>query len=341
MDLEGLILSVIKPSENDNANRVGAINELKGVIVSATDTRFSTISSGFSVNPYGSYVSNLYSKKSDLDISVDILGLGNQREALLVVMKALERTGIACNINFIPEARVPVLSYKSKRYNVSCDVTIDNLTAQIKSKILSKISTLDSRFQDLVLLVKEWAKMKNINDPKSGTLNSYSLCFLVIFHLQTCDPPILPPLCEIYKGNLCADLAGFGILRGVLPQAVRCKVEEICDRNIAKLKSQAYGSKNKSSLSQLLTSFIEKFSTIELHAEDYKICTHSGRWEIRKNPWRFRHHYSLFIEDPFHQSENTARAVGPTEFEKISQAFKMFEDRSIRSTLLSILALHS
>lgn len=32
--------------------------------------------------------------------------------------------------------------------------------------------------------VKEWAKVYNINNPKSGTLNSYSLCLLVVFHFQ-------------------------------------------------------------------------------------------------------------------------------------------------------------
>lgn len=32
--------------------------------------------------------------------------------------------------------------------------------------------------------VKEWAKAHHINDSKSGTLNSYSLSLLVIFHFQ-------------------------------------------------------------------------------------------------------------------------------------------------------------
>lgn len=36
----------------------------------------------------------------------------------------------------------------------------------------------------LFIQIKEWAKAQNINDPKKGTMNSYSLCLLVIFHLQ-------------------------------------------------------------------------------------------------------------------------------------------------------------
>lgn len=39
---------------------------------------------------------------------------------------------------------------------------------------------------------KEWAKAQNINDPKSGTLNSFSLCLLVIFHFQVLFPLVQP-----------------------------------------------------------------------------------------------------------------------------------------------------
>ncbi|KAG6468481.1 hypothetical protein ZIOFF_073169 [Zingiber officinale] len=35
-----------------------------------------------------------------------------------------------------------------------------------------------------LLKLKEWAKAQDINDPKSGSLSSYALCLLVIFHFQ-------------------------------------------------------------------------------------------------------------------------------------------------------------
>ena len=37
---------------------------------------------------------------------------------------------------------------------------------------------------NLSFQIKEWAKAQKINDPKSGSLNSYSLCLLVLFHFQ-------------------------------------------------------------------------------------------------------------------------------------------------------------
>ncbi|RVX13892.1 Protein HESO1 [Vitis vinifera] len=54
----------------------------------------------------------------------------------------------------------------------------------MKSKFLFWISGIDGRFRDLVLLVKEWARAHDINNSKTGTLNSYSLSLLVVFHLQ-------------------------------------------------------------------------------------------------------------------------------------------------------------
>ena len=114
-------------------------------------------------------------------------------------------------MQFIPHARVPVLQYVGNRFGIFCDIWIDNFVGRIKSKIFYWINTLDERFGDMVLLVwssysrvfaatvfvgnlnvqhhlsfqiKEWAKAQNINDPKSGSLNSYSLCLLVLFHFQ-------------------------------------------------------------------------------------------------------------------------------------------------------------
>ncbi|XP_074341396.1 protein HESO1-like [Apium graveolens] len=78
----------------------------------------------------------------------------------------------------------------------------------MKSKLLFWINDIDGRFRDMVLLVKEWAKAHDINDSKSGSLNSYSLSLLIIFHFQTCVPAILPPLKDIYPGNLSDDLKG-------------------------------------------------------------------------------------------------------------------------------------
>uniref|UniRef100_A0A2N9FE11 RING-type E3 ubiquitin transferase n=1 Tax=Fagus sylvatica TaxID=28930 RepID=A0A2N9FE11_FAGSY len=90
-------------------------------------------------------------------------------------------------VQLVPE-RVPILKCESSHNGFSCDISIDNLKGQMKSKLLLWISEIDGRFRDMVLLVKEWAKEHGINDSTSETFNSYSLTLLVIFHFQIEDP---------------------------------------------------------------------------------------------------------------------------------------------------------
>lgn len=87
------------------------------------------------------------------------------------------------------------------------------MTGLMKSKFMYWINEIDGRFRDIVLLVillpnkyllsllllfwwsslqffhlllqvKEWFKVHDINNPMNGSLNSYSLSLLVIFHFQ-------------------------------------------------------------------------------------------------------------------------------------------------------------
>lgn len=57
-------------------------------------------------------------------------------------------------LQFVSHARVPILKLESRYHqNVSCDISINNLSGQMKSKFLLWISLIDRRFRDMVLLV--------------------------------------------------------------------------------------------------------------------------------------------------------------------------------------------
>jgi DNA polymerase sigma len=58
------------------------------------------------------------------------------------------------NFQLIPNARVPILKFKSVRQGISCDVSINNLPGLMKSKFLLWINKIDGRFHDLVLVVR-------------------------------------------------------------------------------------------------------------------------------------------------------------------------------------------
>ncbi|XP_073036614.1 protein HESO1-like isoform X4 [Primulina eburnea] len=177
----------------------------------------------------------------------------------------------------------------------------------------------------ILKLVKEWAKAHNINDPKSGTLNSYSLSLLVVYHLQTLEPAILPPLREIYPGNMIEDLTG------VRAAAVK-HIEDICAVNINRFKSNRSRLMiNRSSLAELFISFLAKFADICSRASEQGISPFSGRrQDIYSNMRWLPYTHKLFVEDPFEQPENTARTVSSNQMKMIVEAIQ-----ATRSVIMS------
>lgn len=105
-----------------------------------------------------------------------------------------------------------------------------------------------------------------------------SLTHILSYIFQTCEPAILPPLSEIYPGNMAADLFGIMfiyILKTVFvyikkyavivyETGVRAiaekNIEDICGVNINRIKSDSTRIINRSSLADLFISFLAKVS---------------------------------------------------------------------------------
>ncbi|XP_068644500.1 protein HESO1-like [Aristolochia californica] len=269
------ILIVVKPSEDDQSTRSDVIDDFKGVVQTVESLR------GATVEPFGSFISNLYSKWGDLDITVEPLRSSSSVERsrkldlLEDIMRALQRRGV------------------------------------------HKL--------ELNRWVKEWAKAQGINDSKNGTFNSYSLTLLVIFHFQTCEPSILPPLMSIFDGNI-ADLIG---MRSY------ASIETTCAENIARFKRERYR-RNQSTLSELFVSFFEKFSKMKTKSAEHFICTYTGNWELKQSQSRRRmKSYPIIIEDPFEWTENAARSVGVYNLRKIDETFQETHHKLSGSSVLS------
>ncbi|XP_044508519.1 protein HESO1 isoform X3 [Mangifera indica] len=312
------VINMISPLPEDWNARLTIIFELKQVVESVESLR------GATVEPFGSFLSNLFTRRGDLDISIDlpygshISSAGKKRKQNLLrdLQRALIQRDEFRRLQLIPNARVPILKLESHHRNISCDISIDNMAGQMKSKFFCWINEIDGRFRDMVLLVKEWAKVYNINNPKSGTLNSYSLCLLVVFHFQTCVPAIFPPLRDIYSHNLVDELQG-------VRATVERNIWETCATNIARFGSDKSRKINRSSLSELFHSFIAKFCDISIKASKLGICPFTGKWELIENNTRWLpNNHALFIEDPFERPANCARAVSAKQLPRISQAFE-------------------
>lgn len=79
-------------------------------------------------------------------------------------------------LQFISNARVPIVKFEGN-FNISCDLSVNNLSGQMKSKILYWISGIDNRFRNLVLLASFCDIVMNLKHRVNvKTLLNISIC---------------------------------------------------------------------------------------------------------------------------------------------------------------------
>ncbi|KAH7388418.1 hypothetical protein KP509_16G074700 [Ceratopteris richardii] len=311
----------LQPSIDDHESRVSILAWLSSVTEQMDRYR------GARIYAFGSFESNLYTRWADLDLSLELPDTGvwlqgvskrTKAKVLESFWRILIRKGEAHDINFIPSARVPVIMFKDSQHNISCDISVSN-DGILKSCLLRAICEVDPRCRQLIFLVKFWAKVHGINDPKLGTLNSFALCLLVVFHLQTISPPVLPPLSSVLDKDTATHFEGAGR---------RSYIEEVRKNIWTRIQpfiNGKFGSQNKSSVAELFASFIQKFSAVsKLWSEGLAVCTFSGTWGAVSSvclTWRQNGHV-MAIEDPVIRSENCARSVRADTLELIAEAFR-------------------
>ncbi|OVA16494.1 hypothetical protein BVC80_399g2 [Macleaya cordata] len=268
---------------------------------------------------YGSYMSRVSTRSGDLDVSVNVSsGLSDPSDSP-PKSKKMDLLRDLCRTLFskggfeqmqVIGGKYPIIKMVSRHNGLSCDISICNKRGCIKSMIIKYLSDIDDRFTDLILLLKEWIRAHNVTSGNKF-FNSYSLCLMAIFHLQTCMPAILPPLKEVYPRDVIQDFK--------VSKVRKDEILKACFKNITDFQDSAARVKNESSTFDLLRSFILKFCGIKEMADKWVICTYKGTLEKRANS-KWIDANPLIIEDPFEQSENAARTVSKSHIESMQQA---------------------
>eukprot|EP00177_Eucheuma_denticulatum_P001011 GFKZ01001845.1.p2 GENE.GFKZ01001845.1~~GFKZ01001845.1.p2 ORF type:complete len:813 (-),score=104.15 GFKZ01001845.1:3482-5920(-) len=99
------------------------------------------------------------------------------------------------------DARVPVIKMFDPVSQLQVDVCVNNILAVENTALLKAYVDLDERFRYVCILVKLWAKRRDLNDAYHGTLSSYAYTLLVIHYLQVLEPPVLPCLQQMCDGK--------------------------------------------------------------------------------------------------------------------------------------------
>ncbi|WIA15235.1 hypothetical protein OEZ85_001910 [Tetradesmus obliquus] len=318
---------------------------------------------------FGSFCSGLYHKASDLDLT--IIGRWRNRHGTLLDMHAMSSADLAdmlhrirraliargvagtadpSNQPMVINARVPLVMFADAASGVAVDISVCNHAGAFKSRFTEQLVAFDERFEALYRLVKLWAEVHRLNEPKMGTLNSWSLTQMVIFHLQSCRPAILPPLWLLFHneppqgprpleqqqqqgvsqspGNSRSRRqAQQSLMRSGAPYPLL----HLCQQQRARYQpiyNAASGSSSSSSssssggcwqqgLAELLAGFFVRFGAVlELWLEqgrhrELRMSTWLGKWHDGGPQWQ--HEYLAAFEDPFDAADNAARTLGTAE----------------------------
>uniref|UniRef100_A0A7N0U0T7 Poly(A) RNA polymerase mitochondrial-like central palm domain-containing protein n=1 Tax=Kalanchoe fedtschenkoi TaxID=63787 RepID=A0A7N0U0T7_KALFE len=298
-EIEGLLHDVYssrQPKPNDYEDRL----QLIGLITDISKELYGN-SEYPTVEEYGSFVMDIFTADSDLDLSVNLTATQARVSRDMMVkaliklaekFRLLQSRGFFRDLKRVLGARVPIIKAVHCDSGSECDISIENMDGIKKSRIIKIICGIDLRFQRLSFMMKAWAKAHQINSAKTKTLNSLSIISLVAFHLQTREPPILPPFSAIFKD-------------GTDPEAVMEIARKCVD----------YGKNNSESTADLFISLLVKLASVKQYwSKGLCASTFFGTWILKV--WGNEFGY-LSVEDFITRSENVARAVNREQLDRI------------------------
>ncbi|KAG0337561.1 hypothetical protein BG004_007602 [Podila humilis] len=155
------------------------------------------------VLPFGSSGNGLALANADMDVCVFL----NVKEGEQEVSPAefVERIGDRLeketdfeNVLQLRKARVPIVKLNHLN-GIACDIGYQNDLAIWNTRLLRSYCKVDRRVREIVVIVKQWAKRRRINNPYTGSLSSYAYVLLVIHVLQRRG--VLPNLQTTVEGH--------------------------------------------------------------------------------------------------------------------------------------------
>lgn len=198
-------------------------------------------------------------------------------------------------VQTVPSARRPVVKFCHRPSGLHGDVSLSNRLALHNSRFLSLCSELDGRVRPLVYTLRCWAQGRGLSG-SGPLLNNYALTLLVIYFLQTRDPPVLPTVAQLTQK------AGEG---------EQVEVDG-WDCSFPRDASRLEPSTNKEPLSSLLAQFFSCVSCWDLRGsllslrEGQALPVAGG---LPSNLWEGLRLGPMNLQDPFDLSHNVAANV--------------------------------
>ncbi|KAJ3023004.1 hypothetical protein HKX48_004627 [Thoreauomyces humboldtii] len=196
--LRGVFADLVPPPENE-----AKLEALRLRFQAMIDREYRNPS--ITVKFFGSAINRLGFKSSDVDIILEIANSKHMSPKAIAQTKSvwrlasmLRRYGMH-NVLAIAGARVPICKFEDPESGLSCDMNFGNMLGRYNSELLRMYTDLDPRVRPLIVLLKSWAKNRDVNDAADGgTISSYGYSLMVINYMQVRG--ILPSLQKLFEG---------------------------------------------------------------------------------------------------------------------------------------------
>ncbi|EGG16234.1 hypothetical protein DFA_09264 [Cavenderia fasciculata] len=273
---------------------------------------------------YGSFVNGIQLESSDIDVcfktdfnTSDPVGRKDlmKRIALCLNKKKVKGKPKYHVERILDSIKVPIIKFRDLKHKVSYDMCFNNRLAIGNSLLVKAYSEIDERAKQLMLLIKYWASRKYINDASEGTLSSYGWLNMVIFYLQTVQPPVLP--------SLHSNIDSF-------PDD---QLQQKDDWKFIDPRHTGFISQNKMTLFQLFYGFFNFYSKFDY--ANQLICIRLGKpTNITLATQSYKDNNKecpISIQDPFDSSSNPGASVKDTSsfgiiiFEFMSMQLNLFK----------------
>ncbi|KAK4231273.1 Poly(A) RNA polymerase protein cid1 [Podospora fimiseda] len=155
------------------------------------------------------------------------------------------------------------LEFPKSGVGVQCDINFSAHLALQNTLLLRCYSHSDPRVRPLVLFVKHWAKVRQINSPYRGTLSSYGYVLMMLHYLvNIAQPFVCPNLQELSlprKGNETP---------AQIEETISCKGRNIQfwrdEAEIQRLAQENALNQNRDSIGYLLRGFFEYYANTNM-----------------------------------------------------------------------------
>lgn len=260
---------------------------------------------GTRVFAFGSTTSGLALSSSDVDVSIVIPGLQTSdedkgeddfgaKDCRVYALRTLERSALAMSMKMVTladRAKVPVLRYFDPIAEIDVDVTVGNDSSILLSRYIRAHVMHDSRVWSLCMLVKTWAKNREIYGTMRKFINPLAWSVMTIFFLQHVVRPRVVDLYHVHRSGktVGGDPSQAQILR------VACK-------------SHRGDGRNESEAGALLAQFFQFFG-YEFDFSNEVISLNLTCRSSIEDLLGKKSSSALFVEQPLHLRENIVSYV--------------------------------